>query len=326
MNNRDEWILSYQNPMISRKKWQTTIDFIAKLYEAPVACLVQATSQGIQVVIRSQNRETPLTAGEKFPRGEDNFFEHTIHANQSFYVNQATHNKEWSQTDLVRDDGINSFLGIPLFWPDGSIFGALCIMDFAITHYSEMFLGLTEQFRDMIEADLLLNSQFVQLLDLSTRDDLSHLLNRQGFFLQAEKHIHLAQRLDQSVGMLAIDLNNLRGINENHGHRIGDKAIAALGATLFRVLRESDVAGRIDGDEFIVVALAQNLEGMTALSHRIHGELKNQITGDLINVPISVSIGMLIFNSTKITQIDEMVSCTSAQLQQQKHQAKQHIG
>ncbi len=326
MNNRDEWILSYQNPMISRKKWQTTIDFIAKLYEAPVACLVQATSQGIQVVIRSQNHETPFSAGEKFPRGQDSFFEHAIHANQKLYVNQATHDAEWKKTDLVQSGGINSFLGVPLCWPDGSTFGALCIMDFAITHYSDMYLGLTEQFRDMIEADLLLNNQFLQLLDLSTRDDLSHLLNRQGFFLQAEKHIHLAQRLDQSVGLLATDLDNLRSINENFGHRIGDKAIAALGTSIFNVLRESDVAGRIDGDEFVVVALAQTQEGMTTLSQRIRTELKNHITGELANVPISVSIGVKVYKSTEITQIDEMVSCASAHLQQEKQPVKQRLG
>lgn len=326
MINRDEWILNHQNPMISRKKWQTTLDFIARLYEAPAACLLQATSAGIQVVIRSQNNNKPISEGERFARGEQNFFEQTLDSQQLMYVNQATHDPIWKETELVRDSSVNSYLGIPINWPDGSAFGVLCIFDFAITHYSKMFLGLTSQFRDMIEADLLLNNQFIQLLDLSTKDDLSQLLNRQGFFLQAEKHVHLAQRLDKSVGILSLDLDDLRHINEDHGHNAGDKAIAALGKAIHNVLRESDVAGRFDGDEFMIVALDQEASGLHALSERIRKEFNRLTQEELPQIPLSVSIASQSFVGGQITRADTMVSATSALRRESKYQEQRQLG
>lgn len=326
MINRDEWILNHQNPMISRKKWQTTLDFIARLYEAPAACLLQATSAGIQVVIRSQNNSKPLSEGDRFNRGEKSFLEQTLTSQQLLYVNQATHDPVWKETDLVRDNSINSFLGIPINWPDGSAFGLLCIFDFAITHYSKMFLGLTSQFRDMIEADLLLNNQFIQLLDLSTKDDLSQLLNRQGFFLQAEKHVHLAQRLDKSVGIMSLDLDDLRQVNETHGHHMGDKAISALGKAIGNVLRESDVAGRFDGDEFMIVALDQEANGLHALSERIRKEFQRLTSEEMAQIPLSISIASQSFSGDQIARVDMMVSATSAHRRENKFQDQRRLG
>lgn len=326
MINRDEWILNHQNPMISRKKWQTTLDFIARLYEAPAACLLQATSAGIQVVIRSQNNSKPLSEGDRFNRGEKSFLEQTLTSQQLLYVNQATHDPVWKETDLVRDNSINSFLGIPINWPDGSAFGLLCIFDFAITHYSKMFLGLTSQFRDMIEPDLLLNNQFIQLLDLSTKDDLSQLLNRQGFFLQAEKHVHLAQRLDKSVGIMSLDLDDLRQVNETHGHHMGDKAISALGKAIGNVLRESDVAGRFDGDEFMIVALDQEANGLHALSERIRKEFQRLTSEEMAQIPLSISIASQSFSGDQIARVDMMVSATSAHRRENKFQDQRRLG
>ena len=68
MFNRDEWILEQQNPMISLKKWQTTVDLVAKLYEAPAVYIIQSTSKGYQVVIGNQNANNPYRSGELFAK------------------------------------------------------------------------------------------------------------------------------------------------------------------------------------------------------------------------------------------------------------------
>ena len=195
MFNRDEWILEHQNPMISLKKWQTTVDLIAKLYEAPAAYVIQCNAEQFQVVVASSNITNPYRASDSFARTENLFSEQVVTSCNLLYVNHASNMQEWSSNPIVKSNRINSYLGVPIYWPDGSNFGVICVMDYAVTHYNKTYQDLLWQFRDLVKADLMLNSQFMQMLELSTKDEMSRLLNRRGFFIQAEKHLRLAQRL-----------------------------------------------------------------------------------------------------------------------------------
>ena len=232
MFNHDEWILEQQNPMISLKKWQTTVDLMARLYEAPAAYISQYTSRGFQIVIANSNPANPYKAGDTFSMDTNLFCRKVVQDCTQVYENHATSNSQWQRNPMMERDRFNSYLGVPIYWPDGSPFGTINVLDYAVTHYNKNYLELIWQFRDLVEADLLLNSQFMQLLELSTRDDLSRLLNRRGFFAQADKLVRLAGRLKQNVGILYLDLDGLKDINDRYGHRIGDKSIAALATAI----------------------------------------------------------------------------------------------
>ena len=320
MFNHDEWILEQQNPMISLKKWQTTVDLMARLYEAPAAYITQKTSRGIQIVIASSNASNPYRASNSFPPDTNLFCCKVVQECTQFYENHATSNKQWADSPLVDTNHFNSYLGVPIYWPDGTPFGTICVLDFAVTHYNKNFLELIWQFRDLVEADLMLNNQFMQLLELSTRDDLSRLLNRRGFFAQADKQVRLSSRLKQNIGVLFLDLDNLKAINDQHGHRLGDKAIAALANAIRKVIRESDVAGRIGGDEFVIVMMADNQESLAKVTYRIRQELKNQAVGELADVQLSVSIGSRLFLHPHQLSIDKMVSEVDTCMYEDKHQ------
>ncbi len=318
MFNHDEWILEQQNPMISLKKWQTTVDLMARLYEAPAAYVSQYTSRGFQIVITNGSPANPFHAGAAFDKNTNLFCRKVVQDCAQVYENHATSNAVWAGNPMMEKERFNSYLGVPIYWPDGSPFGTICVLDYAVTHYNKNFLELIWQFRDLVEADLMLSNQFVQLLELSTRDDLSRLLNRRGFFSQADKQVRLASRVKQNIGILYLDLDSLKQINDQLGHRIGDKAIAALATAIRKVIRESDVAGRIGGDEFVIVMLAEEEEALAKLTYRIRQELKLQRTGELENVELSVSIGSRLFRHPHISSIDKMVSEVDQRMYQDK--------
>ncbi len=321
MFNRDEWILEQQNPMISLKKWQTTVDLVAKLYEAPAVYIIQSTSHGYQVVIANENPNNPYQSGDSFARDAKLFSAEVIKNAGPLYVNHATTMPEWKDSPVVETHRINSFLGVPIYWPDGACFGTICVLDFAVTHYNRTFQELLWQFRDLVEGDLLLNSQFLQLLELSTKDELTRLLNRRGFFIQAEKHVRLAQRLRQSVGVMYLDLDRLKHINDEYGHRLGDKAISALASAIHNVLRDSDVAGRIGGDEFVVVMMPGDAKALPKMAARIRAELANlSSSGELQELKPSVSIGYRLFTVNELTGIDRMVSMVDERMYVDKNQ------
>lgn len=325
MFNRDEWILEQQNPMISLKKWQTTVDLVAKLYESPAVFVIQATSQGYQVVIGSSSKTNPYKSGDTFPKDAYLFCTEVIKNAGPLYVNHATSMPEWAENPLVKNNRVNSFLGVPIYWPDGSNFGTIAVLDFAVTHYNRTFQELLWQFRDLVEGDLLLNSQFLQLLELSTKDELSRLLNRRGFFIQAEKHVRLAQRLGHSVGVMYLDLDNLKQINDVLGHRVGDKAITALASAIQNVLRDSDVAGRIGGDEFVVVMMTPDEQALPKTAARIRAALKSLCIDELEQVSLSVSIGTRLFQVSDLVGIDRMVSLVDERMYEDKHNKNQQV-
>ncbi|MAR90516.1 MAG: sensor domain-containing diguanylate cyclase [Pseudomonadota bacterium] len=325
MFNRDEWILEQQNPMISIKKWQTTVDLIANLYESPIVHILQCTGRGYQVVVGSNTPTNPFRAGHHFPPDSRLFSARVISRGAPLYVNHAASMAEWRENPVVREHRINSFLAVPIYWPDGVSFGTICVLDFAVTHYSRTYQDLLLQFRDLVEGDLLLNNQFLQLLELSTRDELTRLFNRRGFFAEADKHVRLAQRLQQSVGIMYLDLDHLKQLNDDYGHRLGDKAIAALGTAIRNVMRDSDVAGRIGGDEFVVVLMTPDEQSLPKMAARVRAELKQLCQGELADLTLSVSIGYRLFPVTEISVIDRMVSLVDERMYEDKNNHQQQL-
>jgi len=91
-----------------------------------------------------------------------------------------------------------------------------------------------------------------EIRDLSLRDELTHLYNRRGFYLMAEQALRLAQRSGAPFSVLFVDLDNLKQINDTHGHEVGSQFLCEVAELLRSFVRRTDVVGRVGGDEFVV--------------------------------------------------------------------------
>jgi two-component system, cell cycle response regulator len=92
------------------------------------------------------------------------------------------------------------------------------------------------------------------LLRLSTRDELTGLLNRRGFFMTAEPLARLAERAGRTFVVFFADLDGLKEINDTHGHAAGDETIRDAAWVLSHTFRAADIVARIGGDEFAILA------------------------------------------------------------------------
>ncbi|HEY7799547.1 MAG TPA: GGDEF domain-containing protein [Hyphomonadaceae bacterium] len=84
-------------------------------------------------------------------------------------------------------------------------------------------------------------------------DPLAPVYNRRAFMREASRVVALVKRHEIEASLIYFDLNNFKEINDTHGHPAGDTVLRAIGETLIRQTRETDIVGRIGGDEFAVV-------------------------------------------------------------------------
>ncbi|SNY45964.1 diguanylate cyclase (GGDEF) domain-containing protein [Arsukibacterium tuosuense] len=130
---------------------------------------------------------------------------------------------------------------------------------------------------------------------LAYSDGLTGLANRLALEHHFEKTQQRAKRLNFSNGIMALDLDFFKSINDNYGHAVGDDVLKAVALSLSDCVREEDCVARIGGEEFVVLVQGVTLEGLITLAERINESVRSLRPSSLpIERKITVSIGLTI--------------------------------
>ena len=171
-----------------------------------------------------------------------------------------------------------------LFWND---FHLAPVLDEAgvLTHYVGIVSDVTarQQFEE-------------QLAHRATHDDLTGLPNRQLLLDRLQQGVLNAERYGRGVGVVFIDLDNFKLLNDTLGHSAGDAALIEVAQRLRQAVRETDTVGRFGGDEFVVVVTEQiDDDAMRLVVERISAALSLPIAiGDVDHI-LTPSIGYCAF-------------------------------
>jgi Diguanylate cyclase, GGDEF domain len=114
----------------------------------------------------------------------------------------------------------------------------------------------------------ILGRQADRLAELSETDPLTGLSNARGFLDRLDAELARSRRYREPLGLLSVDLDGLKSINDRYGHRAGDDAIRSVADVIRSELRES-VGARWGGDEFAVLAPSTSRVAALALAERI---------------------------------------------------------
>jgi diguanylate cyclase (GGDEF)-like protein len=133
------------------------------------------------------------------------------------------------------------------------------------------------------------------LREQAYRDHKTGLLNARGLEDAAEHEFVRATRFDRPLSLLLCDVDDLRGINNRHGHLAGDAALEALADTFCAELRDYDLCGRFGGDEFVVILPETALDEALSIAVRVEEALASRtIHAGRNEFRFSVSIGAAI--------------------------------
>ena len=123
---------------------------------------------------------------------------------------------------------------------------------------------------------MLLNDRaFSELERQAALDPLTGIFNRRNFDRHARRLLIQASRNDQGAGLLLIDADHFKSVNDRHGHHVGDRALQAIVAALQSQLRPGDVLARHGGEEFIVLLAADSAAWSLGVAERLRKAVEN---------------------------------------------------
>lgn len=132
-----------------------------------------------------------------------------------------------------------------------------------------------------------------RLIDL---DDLTGLLQRRRFDRELERLLLAARTAQEPLGLLVMDLDGLKAINDTYGHLFGAHAIAEAGRTIGALLPRDAVAARFGGDEFVAAVPGRDLEEAARIGERIvAGIREHRFDKDGVELRLGISIGAAAF-------------------------------
>jgi diguanylate cyclase (GGDEF)-like protein len=160
-----------------------------------------------------------------------------------------------------------------------------------------------------------LGRQADRLHDIASVDALTGLKNRRILAERLDEEFLRARRYGGALSVLLIDLDGLKAVNDEHGHRAGDLALCRAAGAIRSGSRASDVAGRWGGDEFVLLAPDTRVEEAWHLAERIRG-----FVAAAAGYPhITVSVGVASAGATApVADAEDLVRAADAALYEAK--------
>ncbi|HEY1768552.1 MAG TPA: GGDEF domain-containing protein [Terracidiphilus sp.] len=166
-----------------------------------------------------------------------------------------------------------------------------------------------------------INAMELQIHELSLRDALTDLYNLRGFRLLAEQALRMARRSNLPFSVLFIDLDGLKLTNDSLGHQAGSQLLIETGRILKSSFRESDVMGRIGGDEF-AVAGQFNQTGIALAAQRIGEGATRRNSEPGHEAALSFSAGYVTAEFVTDQSLDELLAQADRAMYEDKRRKK----
>lgn len=191
-----------------------------------------------------------------------------------------------------REIGLRSMIVTPLIF-ENKVEGVIKVVSKQIDHFDERAENILTLLSSHIAATLHYSKRHIKdnLVYLATHDAMTKLTNRSFFIEKLHKYIALNREAELRTGLILMDLDGLKNINDTHGHRYGDALIIEFAKRLRRCIRSNDVASRLGGDEFGVLLPSVNIAVINEAVARIKASLVAPFEFEGETLQLSASIG-----------------------------------
>jgi len=168
------------------------------------------------------------------------------------------------------------------------------------------------------ESNLERQEMIQRLEGFSVTDELTGLYNRRGFFTITREYLNLGIRKNIRMYLLFIDMDDLKVTNDTYGHHVGDEALRQLAQILRSTFRNSDIKGRMGGDEFAIFPIDSTEEGVAAATHRLAQNIAAFNESGMTPFKISISTGVSCFDPASPETMEKLMMAADKKMYQNK--------
>ena len=157
-----------------------------------------------------------------------------------------------------------------------------------------------------------------RIKELASQDSLTGLANRRALTTYLEQEFARIERTNMRCVCLYFDLNTFKPINDTYGHNVGDEVLIEIAERMKRLCRESDLAARVGGDEFIIILTdIDETFDLDGFIDRTHLAVSKPITTSIGTVAVGTSIGFASYPN-EATNLDDLIRLADERMFQQK--------
>lgn len=307
-------LLDSAQPQVNLGRWMHQCELIKSYYHGTCAFIIQRIALGFEVTVSSTNEHPIFSAGATYPADFILFKQ---------VVNSPVEGRNQNLASFMLDelprefDGIQHILSRPIYWPDGSVFGGLCVINPHLPQNAQ-HEAMLEPFQILLQQDLTLLCQNSRIDSLSMRDQETGLLNRYGFLLMAPRQLNLSRRFGAHAGIIFFELtpNTTQktppiassSINEPPA----EKHHRWLANLLQNTIRTADIAAHYHDTQFVVLAFIDNERDILQIIKRTEKLLEQH------NQYLKLDIGYSFFSPSANVKLPEMIDAARNNLTSQQ--------
>jgi GGDEF domain-containing protein len=264
-------LLQDESSRLNLVRWIHQCDLIKRYYRADTVFVLQQTGLGFEVIVTAMNDSPQFQPGTLFDP-DFPLFGKLVQAPPNGLKLNLSH---FTAEELSRElDGFISILSRPLHWPNGTVFGCLCIL------YGEMEQAdnpdippyMLEPFQILLQQDLSLLVQKHRIDSLSMRDRDTGMLNRYGFIMMAPRQLNLGRRFGVNAGLMIFELS----MRHPKDGQLEEKHYRLLGKIIQNTIRTADIAAHYGPSQFVVLVFTDSERDLAHIVSRIEKQLAQQ--------------------------------------------------
>ena len=150
--------------------------------------------------------------------------------------------------------------------------------------------------KDLTERLAQANERLQQLVDI---DDLTGLYNMRSVYSKLDAEIGRAQRFQRAVGVVMMDMDNFKSVNDKHDHLFGSFVLAEVGKLIAMNIRQVDFAARYGGDEFLIALSETTVDGAALFAERLRKVIEAKtFSSPTSSIKLTASFGLAVIEPT----------------------------
>lgn len=250
--------------------------------ETSIVSLIDAHRQWYKASEGTPLKEVPI--GETFCR-------YAMPGTDAMIVPDASQDERFCDSPHVTaDHGVRFYASMPLTTEDGHNIGTICAIDSQPRQFSVRELEIFRELARIVMSEM-------ELRRLATTDGLTGVSTRRAFKEDAEKYVALARRHRSQLSAITFDIDRFKAINDTYGHAAGDVVLKAVARAVEPILRQSDIFGRLGGEEFGVILPDADASAAMAVAEKLrHALLELRFPGSRPALLVSASFGVASFD------------------------------